>query len=324
MFTRITLFALLFSFSSYAERIFEVMAPKFSKVSSEFIGEMPEDVSIFYFTIQSIEKAVVDSKIQYSIDGVTHSVTLDSLSFEVVTKPGKHIFQIYINENYIEMYSDTLEIEGHMVDTYHLYPRWAHIQIEVDKPVIYLYPQVKTNVSVELDVAGELAFTYPEYNDGWKVIANPDGTIELNESTYNYLFWESSMSLNLNSIDYTSGYIIKKNDVLTFLEDKLDVAGFTSKEKADFITYWGPRMIAHDRLFVQFVQNEDCNQYAELDITPKPDHVNRFYMTWMELAGDYNLHPMPQEIKPINRKGFSILEWGGQEIFLTPFNSSTL
>ena len=45
------------------------------------------------------------------------------------------------------------------------------------KPVIYLYPEEETQVTVKLDYAGELTCTYPAYDDGWAVTAQPDGTL---------------------------------------------------------------------------------------------------------------------------------------------------
>ncbi|MBQ9925500.1 MAG: hypothetical protein IJO51_05730 [Clostridia bacterium] len=38
-----------------------------------------------------------------------------------------------------------------------------------EKPVIYLYPEEETEVTVKLDYAGELTTTYPEYKDGLPV-----------------------------------------------------------------------------------------------------------------------------------------------------------
>ena len=56
------------------------------------------------------------------------------------------------------------------------------------KPVIYLYPEEETQVTVQLDYAGELTCTYPAYQDGWTVTASPDGTLTDNQGhTYNYL-----------------------------------------------------------------------------------------------------------------------------------------
>ena len=45
------------------------------------------------------------------------------------------------------------------------------------KPVIYLYPREEQEVTVKLDYKGDLTVTYPEYKDGWNVIASPDGTL---------------------------------------------------------------------------------------------------------------------------------------------------
>jgi len=41
----------------------------------------------------------------------------------------------------------------------------------IRKPIIYLYPEKETDVSVKLDYKGKLAVTYPAYNGGWVVTA---------------------------------------------------------------------------------------------------------------------------------------------------------
>lgn len=53
-------------------------------------------------------------------------------------------------------------------------PNW---KAKVRKPVIYLYPEETTEVSVLLDFNGELTTTYPAYDNGWRVVAEPDGTL---------------------------------------------------------------------------------------------------------------------------------------------------
>ena len=42
---------------------------------------------------------------------------------------------------------------------------------EPEKPVIYLYPETETEVTVQLDFDGELTCTYPAYDNGWTVTA---------------------------------------------------------------------------------------------------------------------------------------------------------
>ena len=85
-----------------------------------------------------------------------------------------------------------------------------------DKPVIYLYPEESKEVSVELDFDGELICTYPEYNNGWKVIAHPDGTL-IDASTdkeYSYLFWEG-----VNDADYDKDFskLIIRKSIIQYL-----------------------------------------------------------------------------------------------------------
>ena len=108
---------------------------------------------------------------------------------------------------------------------------------EDEKPVLYFYPKETTEIEVKLDYQGEFTFTYPEYNNGWNMIAHPDGTLvdpKTNRS-YNYLFWEGQ--LKRESID--EGFVVKGSEVVPFLEEKLSTLGLNSKEQADFITYWG-------------------------------------------------------------------------------------
>ena len=59
-----------------------------------------------------------------------------------------------------------------------------------EKPAVYLYPEKAEEVSVWLDYEGELTCTYPEYGDGWHVIARPDGTLQnlKDGKEYSYLF----------------------------------------------------------------------------------------------------------------------------------------
>ena len=59
------------------------------------------------------------------------------------------------------------------------------------KPVIYLYPEQQTEVAVSLDYDGTLTAAYPAYENGWRVTAEPDGTLhDENGNEYSYLFWE--------------------------------------------------------------------------------------------------------------------------------------
>lgn len=69
------------------------------------------------------------------------------------------------------------------------------------KPVIYLYPEAETDVTVTLDYDGELTCVYPVMNgNSWMVTASPDGTLtDAVGQTYNYLYWEGVSRRNMTS-----------------------------------------------------------------------------------------------------------------------------
>jgi hypothetical protein len=183
---------------------------------------------------------------------------------------------------------------------------------KIKKPVIYLYPTKDMDVEVKLDIKGETIFTYPAYDSSWTFTAEPDGTLHFGESTYNYLFWEAIPDVQPLVPKDQTGFVVQGTETIAFLEEKLTLAGLTSKEQADFITFWGPQLSKNETNFVRFEFNESCDRYAELSITPKPDNIYRIYMIWNPVHSGFKVKD--QEIIPINREGFTVVEWGGQEL----------
>jgi hypothetical protein len=60
------------------------------------------------------------------------------------------------------------------------------------KPIIYLYPEEKTDVTVRLGAPEKLTASYPKYTDGWQVTAYPNGDL-IDKKTGNKLYslyWE--------------------------------------------------------------------------------------------------------------------------------------
>lgn len=53
-----------------------------------------------------------------------------------------------------------------------------------------------------------------------------------------------------------SRFNVTKEEVTPFLEGKLSLAGLNSKEQADFITCWGPRLATKEINFLRFKFNE--------------------------------------------------------------------
>ncbi|OGS80070.1 MAG: hypothetical protein A3D31_03460 [Candidatus Fluviicola riflensis] len=185
----------------------------------------------------------------------------------------------------------------------------------IEKPVIYLYPEMTQTVDVTLKPVGELQFTYPAYENGWKITATPDGTLTHNGKNYPYLFWDAAMNRDMSSVDVSQGFVVEKENTIAFLEEQLNIFGFTPQERTDFITYWGPRLASEKRAFIQFVWGKATDQFGQLNISPQPDNINRVYIQWKSLKdGETIPQPTPQIIPVLDRSGFDVLEWGGVEL----------
>lgn len=178
-----------------------------------------------------------------------------------------------------------------------------------EKPVIYLYPEQETTVSVSLDYAGTLTATYPAYEDGWTVTAEPDGTLyDENGDEYSYLFWEGE---NNTDYDFSKGFCVAGADTADFLRKKLAEIGLTPREYNEFIVYWLPKMQENPYNLISF-QSERYTDTAKLDIDPEPDSVLRVFMAWKPLHRPQNIEP--QTFTPFARDGFTVVEWGGCEV----------
>ena len=177
------------------------------------------------------------------------------------------------------------------------------------KPVIYLYPEKETDVSVKLNLDGQLTCTYPAYNNGWQVTAAPDGTLtDAKGQTYNYLYWEGVANTDW---DMTEGFCIKGEDTAAFLEESLAKLGLTRKEANEFIVYWLPQMEQNPYNIISF-QTTAYTDAAQLEIAPAPDTVIRVFMTFK--AADGMIRLLPQKLTAPERTGFTVVEWGGTEI----------
>ncbi|MGM9650201.1 MAG: hypothetical protein ACI3XY_09600 [Butyricicoccaceae bacterium] len=177
------------------------------------------------------------------------------------------------------------------------------------KPVIYLYPEQETEVSVQLDYDGELTCTYPAYEDGWSVTAQPDGTLtDEDGKQYSYLFWEGETDVEY---DMSRGFVVKGSDTAEFLQEKLSYLGLTPREYNEFIVYWLPKMQDHPYNLIAF-QQEAYTDSAALTITPQPDSILRVFMAYQPLEQPVEIEE--QVLATFAREGFTVVEWGGTEI----------
>lgn len=177
------------------------------------------------------------------------------------------------------------------------------------KPVIYLYPEETTEVQVKLQLDGELTCTYPVYENGWDVTAQPDGTLtnHADGREYSYLYWEGKTKTDW---DMSKGFVIKGTETAEFLQETLEKMGLTPREYNEFIVYWLPQMEENPYNLITF-QQEAYTDAAQMEITPEPDSILRVFMVYQPL--EQPVAVKEPEITSFERNGFTVVEWGGTE-----------
>jgi len=184
----------------------------------------------------------------------------------------------------------------------------------IDKPIIYLYPTKTEDIKVKLNYNGRLTSTYPDYDksiNGWKVTASPDGSLvnHADGLAYSYIFWEGESNTDFSKFE--TGFIVKGSDTKTFLQKTLKDIGLTAKEYNEMIVFWLPKMENNKYNLIHFAGKEYTDN-AELSISPNPNSMLRVFMVYK--AVDKYQQIKPQAISSFERKGFTVVEWGGTEL----------
>ena len=183
--------------------------------------------------------------------------------------------------------------------------------VSIDKPIIYIYPTEETKVSVKVGRPENLSHTYPKYENGWEVIAKPNGDLKdtkTGRSLY-ALYWEGK---NIVEPNMNEGFIVKGEDTITFLEEKLKILGLNEREANEFIIYWLPKLESNKYNFIRFQTEEEINNNMPLEIEPKPDTVIRVVMEFKGLEEPIQIQE--QNLKTPIRTGYTVIEWGGTEM----------
>jgi len=183
--------------------------------------------------------------------------------------------------------------------------------IPVEKPIIYLYPAEETEVAVTLGYEDLITVSYPKYEGEWKVLARPDGSLtDLDTGRDLYALYYESIS----PIEYQfekEGFVVRGEDSIAFLEEKLAILGLTDREAEEFIVYWLPKLEANPYNYIRFATAEEIERTMPLDIQPAPDSTIRVLMGYQGLEQPIEVEE--QTLETPKRDGFTAVEWGGFE-----------
>lgn len=179
------------------------------------------------------------------------------------------------------------------------------------KPMIYLYPTEPIEIEVKLGNSHYLTTTYPKYENGWQVIAYPGGTLKNPETNKEYygLYWEGN---NHKALQTEEGFVIKGEDTISFLEDKLKILGLNDREANEFIIYWLPKLEKNKYNYIRFETIEEINNYMPLSLSKEADTIIRILMDYKPLNNKIKVKE--QQLTTPKRQGFTVVEWGGSII----------
>jgi len=180
------------------------------------------------------------------------------------------------------------------------------------KPAIYIYPEKEVNMNVKVIPNGFLTFSKPKYpQSGWNISVKPSGKITYLDKQYDYLWWESVS----NGFPVPrKGWVFKTSEIDEKLTQILSDYGLNNKEISDFKEYWTPKISAErtEYVFLTFLINREVDQIASLEFSKEPNSMLRIFMLYKPL--DEKIDTKSLEIERLNRKGLTVVEWGGAKM----------
>lgn len=202
------------------------------------------------------------------------------------------------------------------------------------KPVVYLYPQKDTKVSVSFKNQINFTTVIPNYKNTWEVLAQSNGLLKdlqpeltncnsfenkhgaeyaknaCEKNEYPYLYWSG----NTQGFKYPqalTGFVVKKENLNSFFDEKLSHMNFNQKEISDFKEYWVSHLTnkESDYFRISFFQNDLVNQMFPMKVTPTPNSSLRMFMDWDYASKETTIEE--QKLISYPRNGFTLVEWGG-------------
>lgn len=151
------------------------------------------------------------------------------------------------------------------------------------KPIIYLYPTKESEISIKLLKEESLTCSYPQYNNKWNILANSKGDLkDLNTGRYLYsLYYENKSNIEFKIRE--EGFVVKSEDIISFLEEKLAILGLNEREAEEFIIYWLPKLQSNQYNYIRFATSNEINENMPLEINPNPNTIIRILMIYKEL-----------------------------------------
>jgi hypothetical protein len=181
-----------------------------------------------------------------------------------------------------------------------------------EKPVIYLYPEKPTIVSVKIDTTGKVVTSNPLYPEasGWEnILALPGGSLIYKNSVYSELFYET----NVNVVKTPkNGIVVDSTNIKQSLYDLTGRLGLVKPEQNELVDYWVPRLKELNKkyILISLIDKEIKEKTDKVIISPAPDTRIEFILYFKGLDTKLNVPGLFLPSTP-KRVGFTEVEWGG-------------
>lgn len=177
------------------------------------------------------------------------------------------------------------------------------------KPAVYLYPQKTSLINVKIGPKiGQRTITIPPYDPktGWQVLASPTGMINWGSMSFTHLFYEAMTPYPEIPEE---GWIMDGNNIEPGLYDIGRQMGLNDNEAKEMGSYWKAKLGKSPYYFVGLIEESEIDRLEPIEVKPSPDTMirMRFYFTAID-----SLYPVknPSAVSR-ERKGFTVVEWGG-------------
>jgi hypothetical protein len=176
------------------------------------------------------------------------------------------------------------------------------------KPVIYLYPEEKIQLSIKLNPDGYLTKTEPLYNGGWEnIVAYPDGELIYQGKSFASLHYEAMINKFKTPQE---GWVVKKEALPEFFKEILPRLGLNPQEAEDFQEYWLGRLTGSPYFFAGLLSEEEIERIDPVVFSVEPETFIRVRFYFKDLEELFGVE-RPVLPLPPTRSGFSVVEWGG-------------
>ena len=137
---------------------------------------------------------------------------------------------------------------------------------------------------------------------------------------YTYLYYESKIH-DASVRKPTQGWVVRFDELNGLYREILPKLGLNAVQSRDFIEYWEKALPEAPYYFVGVVDQENVDQIERLEITPKPDSINRVRIYFERLdsfkeveqpkLSDISHQSLAEDRKLKAESEFRVVEWGG-------------